>query len=175
MRLNPLFTVLCLWIHLVLHVFNCLERIQVLLCPLQLLIGLICPYIQSKASRHSPTSPQLELCKGLTLSPDPKLVFPLLQRKPKKPKNKHTYLFTSLKSVLIVSHLASYCSFSRDWRRESSPVLVGLATRLSVVWCSLEFTSFQPEVDLSANIVATILGRNSKRLLVIDGVWSHAR
>jgi len=138
-RLNPLFTVLGLWIQLVLYVFSCLERIQVLLCPLQLLVGLIYPYIQFKASRSSPTSPQLELCKGLTLSPDPKFVFPLLQRKPKKPKNKHTYLFTSLKSVLIISHLASYCLFSRDWRREPSPVLVGLATRLSVVWCSLEF------------------------------------
>ena len=139
MRLNPSFTVLCLWIHLVLYVFDCLKRIQVLLCPLQLLVGLIYPYIQFKASRSSPTSPQLELCKGLTLSPDPKSVFPLLQRKPKKPKIKHTYLFTSLRLAFLIGHLAFYRLFSWDWWREPSPILVGLATRLSVVWCSLEF------------------------------------
>ena len=139
MRLKPLFTVLCLWIHLVLHVFDYLERIQVLLCPLQLLIILIRPYIQSKASRQSPTSPQLEICKGLTLSPDPKLFFPISPTKTQKIQIKHTYLFTSLKSVPILSHLTPYCSFYRDWRRDPSPVLVGLATRLSLVWCSLEF------------------------------------
>ena len=139
MRLNPLFTVLCLWIHLVLYVFDCLERIQVLLCPLQLLVSLICSYIQSKASRHSPTSPQLKIWKGLTLSPDPKICFPISPAKTQKIKIKLTYLFTSLKSAPIVSHLAPYCSFYRDWRREPSPALVGLATRLSVVWCSLEF------------------------------------
>ena len=138
-RLNPLFTVLGLWIQLFLYVFSCLERIQVLLCPLQLLVGLICPYIQSKASMQSPTSPQLELCRDLTLSPDPKFVFPISPAKTQKSKIKHTYLFTSLKSIPIVSHLAPYCWFYRDWRREPSPVLVGLATRLSVVWCSLEF------------------------------------
>ena len=72
------------------------------------------------------------------LIPGPKICFPISPAKTQKPKNKHTYLFTSLKSVLIISHLASYCLFSRDWRREPSPVLVGLATRLSMVWCSLE-------------------------------------
>ena len=44
-------------------------------------------------------------------------------------------------------------------RREPSPVLVGLATRLSVV-CGypLKFALFQPREDLGDNIVATILG-----------------
>ena len=110
-----------------------------------------------KHQDHHLPRPSLNSARS-DLIPGPKICFPISPAKTKKSKNKHTYLFTSLKSVLIVSHLASYCSFSRDWRREPSPVLVGLATRLSVVWCSLEFTSFQPEVDLSANIVVNILG-----------------
>ena len=73
------------------------------------------------------------------LIPEPKIVFSHFSNKNPKIKIKLSYLFTSLKSVPIISHLAPYFSFYRDWRREPSPGLVGLATRLSVVWCSLEF------------------------------------
>ena len=71
-----------------------------------------------------------------------------------------SYFFTSLKSVFIIGHLKPYwTSFTELTRREPSPVLVGLATRLSVVWCCLEFCLLQPKVDLGSNIVATILGK----------------
>ena len=142
MRLNPLFTVLCLWIRFVLYVFTCLKRIHVHPCHFQLLVFLIHPYTWSKASRLLPTSPQLEFCKDLALSPDPKLFFPISPTKIQKTKIKHSYLFTSLKSVFIFHYKSSHPlwkPFAEIDRREPSPVLVGLATRLSVVWCGLEF------------------------------------
>ena len=74
------------------------------------------------------------------LIPGPKIVFPIFSTKTQKIKIKLSYLFTSLKSVFIISHLSPFEDLlPRHTRREPSPVLVGLATRLSVVWCSLEF------------------------------------
>ena len=58
----------------------------------------------------------------------------------------------SLKSVFIqvISNLIDYFLL-RLTRRHPSPDLVGLATRLSVVWCYPRFRLSQPKVDLGHN------------------------
>ena len=120
-----------------------------------------------KASRRSPTFPQVDLCKNCVSSPHPKMLFPLIQQKPQKSTSNSLYFIPSLRSIanLVISRLIYYLS-PRLTRREPSPVLVGLATRQSVVWCGPRTLSFQPETNLGSNIVATILGKKMVLLLM---------
>ena len=92
-----------------------------------------------KASKQSPILPQVDLCKNCASSPHPKLPFPWFQQNHKKSILNSLYLIPGLKSVInsVISSLFYYLLPSLT-RREPSPVLVGLATRLSMVWCGLE-------------------------------------
>ena len=105
-----------------------------------------------KASKQSPTLPQVDLCKKWVSSPHPKLPFPLIQQKPQKSTSNSLYFIPSLILIenIVISSLIDYL-FPRLTRREPSPVLVGLATRLSVVWCGPRTLSFQPETNLGSN------------------------
>ena len=67
----------------------------------------------------------------------------------KKPHSNH---FTSLRSAFTIGYLSPFEDLSLILtRREPSPVLVGLATRLRLVWCCLEPRLLQPVADSSAN------------------------
>ena len=88
----------------------------------------------------------------LAFIPGPKFAFPLIPTKPPKNQIKALYFIPSLKSVFIsvVSSPIDYLLLILNWR-EPSPVLIGLATRLSVVWCWPWILPFRPEVNLGSN------------------------
>ena len=83
----------------------------------------------------------IEISTERSLNPrTPKFSFPLIPTKPPKNQIKALYFIPRLKSVFIsvISSPNDYLLLTLT-RREPSPILVGLATRLSVVWCGLEF------------------------------------
>ena len=125
-------------------------------------------FFQIEVSNQFPTFPHSNLCKTEPHSPDPNFPF-LLSQQNIIIFNQDSFAYIpSLKSVFIqvISNLTDHFLL-RLTRREPSPDLVGLATRLSVVWCYPRFCLSQPKVDLGHNIVATILGRNIVCLLVL--------
>lgn len=71
----------------------------------------------------------------------------------KKSTSNSLYFIPSLRSIknLVVSSLIDYL-LPRLTRREPSPVLVGLAMRLIVVWCGPRTLSFQLEINLASNM-----------------------
>ena len=78
--------------------------------------------------------------------PEPNLPFPVSSTKPPKTQIKPLYFIPSLKLAFIsVISRPITCLFPRSTQREPSLVFVGLATRLSVVWCGPRTLSFQPE------------------------------
>ena len=116
--------------------FRQFERILEPSCPLQILSSLFYPFIESKTSKPLPSLPQLELCKNLASSPSPKLSFPFFQQKTPKNHSNSLIDIPSLKLALISVISRPIDTFLlRLTQREPSPVLVGLATRLSVFWC----------------------------------------
>ena len=145
---------LCLWICLNFHVFICLRRI------IKILLLSLAPhwsYISISLSlKHQndclPCSNQISA--ETVLHPLAQIWFShCFQQNPKNPNQiKPLHLIPSLRSVenLVISSLIDYL-LPRLTRREPSPVLVGLATRLSVVWCGPRTLSFQPETNLGSN------------------------
>jgi len=105
-----------------------------------------------KASKQLPSLPQSELCRNCASSPSPYFPFPFFQQNPKKLKSNPLHLMPSLKSVAksVIFSPIDYLLL-RLTRREPSPVLIGLAMRLSVVWCGPRTLSFQPETNLGSN------------------------
>ena len=94
-----------------------------------------CSPLPSSAPFHS--YPSIHLIKSIKTSaylaptrilqkfgliPGPKIVFPIFSTKNPKIKIKLSYLFTSLKSVFVISHLSPFEYFCRD-RPEESPLL----------------------------------------------------
>ena len=119
---------------LIFHVFNCLKRILESLFPSstphrsELSIS-----FNSKHQNNCLSCP-IQLSAKLIISQTQNLPFPLIPKKtPKIKSNSFTYI-PSLKSAFIqvISSLTDHIFF-RLTRREPSPELVGLATRLSVV------------------------------------------
>ena len=151
---------LCLWICLNFHVFFSLRRIlETPLLSLAPHLSDLPTSLAFKASRQLPTLLQLDLCRNCASSPSPKLPFLFFQQNPKKPNQiKPQHLIPSLKSAFTIGHLSliDYLFPRLTWR-EPSPVLVGLARRLSVVWCWPWNLAFQPEANLGPNSCITIL------------------
>ena len=137
-------------------------------CLLQLLTGLSYPFHSKlKCQNNFLPCPIQISAKTRPHSPDPKSALPFDPTNTLKIKsNSFTYI-PSLKSAFIqvISSLTDYFLL-RLTRREPSPDLVGLATRLSMVWCYPRLCLPQLEVDLGHNIVLTIL-RNIFFLLVL--------
>ena len=103
----------------------------------------------------------IEISAELSLNPcTPKCVFPFEPTNHHFIKSKSLVHIPSLKSegISVISSPIDQ-HLLRLTRREPSPDLVGLATRLIVVWCWPWILPFQPEVNLGTNIVATILGK----------------
>ena len=99
--------------------------------------------LKIEVSKHLPTFPHSDLCKAGPHFPDPIYAFPLIQQNTLEIKsNSFTYI-PSLKSAFIqvISSLIDHFLLILT-RREPSPDLVGLATRLSVVWCYPRFCLF---------------------------------
>ena len=122
-------------------------------CPLQLLTSLKSFHlIQFEVPNHLPTLPHRDLCKTEPHSPDPNLPFTFEPTKHHQIQSKYSEHIPSLKPVftLVISSLIDHILL-RLTRRGPSPDLVGLATRLSVVWCYPRSYLSQPEVDLGPN------------------------
>ena len=132
-------------------------------CPLQLITSLSCSFHSKLKHQNSCLPCPIQTsAKTRPHSLDPKSVFPFHTTNTLKIKsNSFTYI-PSLKLAFIevISSLTDLFLL-RLTRREPSPDLVGLATRLCVVWCYLRFFLSQPEVDLGHNIVVTILGKRN--------------
>jgi len=93
------------------------------------------------------------------------LPVPFFQQNPQKLKSNPLHFIPSPKLVfyLFISSPIDYLSL-RLTRREPSPVLVGLATRLSVVWCGPRTLSFQPEANLGS--IKVVMGWWKKWIVV---------
>ena len=85
------------------------------------------------------------------LIPGPKICLSLFPTKPPKNQIKSLHLIPSLKLICIpvMSSPFDYLLL-RFTLREPSHVLIGLAMRLSVVWCGPRTLSFQPEENIGS-------------------------
>ena len=122
-------------------------------CPLKLLTSLKALHLtQFEVPNHLPTSPHRDLYKTKPHSPDPNLPFTFEPKKHHQIQSNSSKHIPSLKLVFtsVISSLIDHI-FLRLTRREPSPDLVGLATRLNVVWCYHRSCLSQPEIDLGFN------------------------
>ena len=120
---------------LIFYVFNCPKRILVSFLPsstphrFELSIS-----FKIETSNQLPTLPHSDLCKTGPHSPDPKSALPFDPKNTLKIKSNSFAYIPSLKLAFIqvISSLVDHFLL-RLTRREPSPDMVGLATRLSVV------------------------------------------
>ena len=122
-------------------------------CPFQILIFLKPLHLtQFEVPNHLPTLPHRDLCKIEPHSLDPNLPFTFEPTKHHQIQSNTSVHIPSLKSAItLVISSFHWPYFLRLTRREPSPDLVGLATRLSVVCGYPRISLVQPEVNLGSN------------------------
>ena len=130
-------------------------------CPLQLFTFLNSLFPSNWKCQINFLPCPIQISTKLGLIPQTQnLPFSLIQQTTSKSNQTLLHIYLAWNQSSHQSSQASLIIFLlRLTRREPSLDLVGLATRLSVVWCYPRLCLPQPEVDLGPNIVVTILGR----------------